>query len=273
MEQILIVEDDISLAKGLCRALESSEIRAENCGTLEEAGRRLEEWHRENDRLPLLLLDVNLPDGSGLDFLKKVKESYDIPVIMLTANDMEMDIVAGLEQGAEDYITKPFSLAILRARVAAALRRRREVDAGKGSRGMRGEAGGPGTETLADQPADKPGKVCPGTSGSADAGSGGKSGERVVFGQYDFDFVKMLFRVNGRAVELSKTEQKLLRYFVVNRGITLGRSMLIDRVWSDGAEYVDENALSVAVNRLRDKLSARPYIKTVYGVGYIWVKE
>ncbi len=233
MEQILIVEDDISLAKGLCRALESSEIRTENCGTLGEAGRRLEEWHRENDRLPLLLLDVNLPDGSGFDFLKKVKESYDIPVIMLTANDMEMDIVAGLEQGAEDYITKPFSLAILRARVAAALRRRRE----------------------------------------ADAGSGGESEEHVVFDQYDFDFVKMLFHVNGRAVELSKTEQKLLRYFVVNRGITLSRSMLLDRVWSDGAEYVDENALSVAVNRLRDKLSARPYIKTVYGVGYIWVKE
>ena len=233
MEQILIVEDDISLAKGLCRALESSEIRTENCGTLGEAGRRLEEWHRENDRLPLLLLDVNLPDGSGFDFLKKVKESYDIPVIMLTANDMEMDIVAGLEQGAEDYITKPFSLAILRARVAAALRRRRE----------------------------------------ADAGSGGECEEHVVFDQYDFDFVKMLFHVNGRAVELSKTEQKLLRYFVVNRGITLSRSMLLDRVWSDGAEYVDENALSVAVNRLRDKLSARPYIKTVYGVGYIWVKE
>lgn len=233
MDHILIVEDDISLAKGLCRALESSEIRAENCGTLGEADRRLAEWSRKNDRMPLLLLDVNLPDGSGFDFLKKAKECYDIPVIILTANDMEMDIVAGLEQGAEDYITKPFSLAVLRARVAAALRRRRE----------------------------------------ADAGSGGKGDERVAFDQYDFDFGKMLFHVNGRAVELSKTEQKLLRYFVVNRGITLSRSMLIDRVWSDGAEYVDENALSVAVNRLRDKLSARPYIKTVYGVGYIWVKE
>ena len=181
---------------------------------------------------------MNLPDGNGFDFLKKVKEAYDILVIMLTANDMEMDIVAGLEQGAEDYITKPFSLAVLRARVAAVLRRkRRETTAGE-------------------------------TAGDAE-----QNDNHVVFDNYEFDFEKMQFCVNGQAVELSKTEQKLLRYFMNNRGITLSRDMLIDRIWTDGAEYVDENALSVAVKRLRDKLSAHPYIKTVYGVGYIWIKE
>lgn len=231
MEHILIVEDDIPLAKGLCRGLESSEVQTEFCGTLGEADRRLKEWAQESDRLPLLLLDVNLPDGSGFDFLKTVKKSYDIPVVMLTANDMEIDIVAGLEQGAEDYITKPFSLAVLRARVAAALRRQHEAADGK-------------VRTT-----------------------------RAAFDQYDFDFERMLFYVNGRAVELSRTEQKLLRYFVANRGITLSREMLIDRIWTDGAEYVDENALSVVVKRLRDKLSAHSYIRTVYGVGYVWKKE
>lgn len=246
MEHILIVEDDISLAKGLCRGLESSEIRTETCGTLEEAGRRLAEWSRESGRMPLLLLDVNLPDGSGFDFLKTVKERYDIPVIMLTADDMEMDIVAGLEQGAEDYITKPFGLAVLRARVAAALRRRSP-----------------------EKPEGEPQRAADAQGMDAF----GEKGERVRFGNYDLDFDRMIFRVNGQAVELSKTEQKLLRYFVANRGITLGRSMLIDRIWTDGAEYVDENALSVVVNRLRDKLSARSYIKTVYGVGYVWEKE
>lgn len=248
MEHILIVEDDISLAKGLCRGLESSEVQTEFCGTLGEADRRLKEWAQESDRLPLLLLDVNLPDGSGFDFLKTVKKSYDIPVVMLTANDMEMDIVAGLEQGAEDYITKPFSLAVLRARVAAVLRRR-SLEKPEGE--LQGVADAQGM----------------------DAGAFGEKDERVRFGNYDFDFDRMIFRVNGQAVELSKTEQKLLRYFVANRGITLGRSMLIDRIWTDGAEYVDENALSVVVNRLRDKLSARSYIKTVYGVGYVWEKE
>ncbi|MCM1213903.1 MAG: response regulator transcription factor [Lachnospiraceae bacterium] len=232
MDHILIVEDDISLAKGLCRALVSPKVRTESCGTLAEAAGRLEAWGEEE--MPLLLLDVNLPDGNGFDFLKKVKETWHIPVIMLTANDMEMDIVAGLEQGAEDYITKPFSLAVLRARVTAALRRRqRELP-------------------------------------SADEE---RNSSHIVFGEYDLDFERMRFYVNGQAVELSRTEQKLLRYFIGNRGITLSRDRLIDRIWTDGAEYVDENALSVAVKRLRDKMSAQPYIKTVYGVGYVWKKE
>lgn len=76
------------------------------------------------------------------------------------------------------------------------------------------------------------------------------------------------------AVELSRTEQKLLRMLVENRGQTLRREQLVDRIWTDGADFVDENALSVTVKRLRDKLEdvpSRPaYIKTVYGIGYTW---
>ena len=75
-------------------------------------------------------------------------------------------------------------------------------------------------------------------------------------------------------MDLSKTEQKLLRLLVQNRGTTLTRADLVDRIWTDGAEYVDENALSVTVKRLRDKLEDTPskpqYLKTVYGVGYTW---
>ena len=241
----MVVEDDSALANGLCRALTTPEIQAESCGTLEEASVRLAAW--KQGEKPLLLLDVNLPDGNGFDFLKRVKEMYDIPVIMLTANDMEVDIVAGLEQGAEDYITKPFSLAVLRARVAAALRRRKRK---------------------ADTAETKPEQLSDGY-----AHNNGKSNSRFTFDIFDFDFENMSFYVNEQAVELSKTEQKLLRYFMKNRGIILSRDMLIDRIWTDGAEYVDENALSVAVKRLRDKLSAHSYIRTVYGVGYMWKKE
>ena len=89
-----------------------------------------------------------------------------------------------------------------------------------------------------------------------------------------FDFDRMVFRKNGQQVELSKTEQKLLRILVDNPGQTLPRATLVDRVWTDGAEYVDENALSVTVKRLRDKLEDNPssprYLKTVYGIGYTW---
>ena len=84
----------------------------------------------------------------------------------------------------------------------------------------------------------------------------------------------MDFRRDGRGVELSKTEQKLLRVLVENRGHAVPRAILVDRVWTDGAEYVEENALSVTVRRLRSKLEADPaaprYLKTVYGIGYRW---
>ena len=83
----------------------------------------------------------------------------------------------------------------------------------------------------------------------------------------------MIFYASDIKVELSKTEQKLLYLLIENRGIVMSRSNLVDRIWTDGAEYVDENALSVTVKRLRDKLDAQKYIKTVYGVGYSWVKS
>lgn len=81
----------------------------------------------------------------------------------------------------------------------------------------------------------------------------------------------MLFYADNVPVELSKTEQRLLKLLVANRGVTLSRDTLIDRVWTDGAEFVEENALSVTVKRLRKKLPGIP-LKTVYGIGYVWEK-
>lgn len=179
-------------------------------------------------RFDLLILDINLPDGSGLDLLRQLRsEGNAAPVILLTANDLELDEVTGLEAGADDYITKPFSLAVLRARVNAQLRR--------------------GAPTVS---------------------------QTISMGPFTFDFDRMDFRRDGVAVELSKTEQKLLRVLVENRGHAVSRATLVDRVWTDGAEFVEENALSVTVKRLRSKLEADPgkpeYLKTVYGIGYIW---
>ena len=227
-QKILIVEDDKSLAAGLCRALQSEEIEAASCGSLKEATQQLSR-QQEKDQYALVLLDVNLPDGNGFDFLQEIKKKYGIAVIMLTANDMEIDIVTGLELGADDYITKPFSLAVLRARVATQLRRVREQ-----------------AETM--QSAHRE--------------------QVIVIDDYRFDFVRMEYYHGKEQVELSKTEQKLLRLFVENRGISLKRESLLDHIWSSEAEFVDENALSVTVKRLRDKLGAQDRIKTVYGIGY-----
>ena len=226
---ILIIEDDKSLAAGLCRALQSEEIEAVSCGTLKAAANLLYRQQESGRSFALALLDVNLPDGSGFDFLKEIKKKYGVAVIMLTANDMEIDIVTGLELGADDYITKPFSLAVLRARVATQLRRVRE---------------------------------------QAEAARQTRREQIIVVDEYRFDFELMEYYHGDEQVELSRTEQKLLRVLVDNRGISLTRERLLERIWSSEAEFVDENALSVTVKRLRDKLGAQKRIKTVYGIGY-----
>ena len=96
----------------------------------------------------------------------------------------------------------------------------------------------------------------------------------VELEDFSFNFEWMEFRKNGQLIELSKTEQRLLRILVENRGRVLSREALLERVWPSGAEYVEENALSVTVKRLRDKLEDTPsrprFLKTVYGIGYTW---
>lgn len=222
MKQVLIVEDDRNLSRGLCLALKDQELQIVPCFDLKSAREQLACGVTD-----LVLLDINLPDGSGLQLLHEIKSTdKPIAVILLTANDTEIDVVMGLEHGADDYITKPFSLAILRARVNTQLRR--------------------GMARVSKPPV-------------------------IDIDSYRFDFEHMAFFKANTPVELSKTEQKLLRLLVENQGITISRTVLLDRIWTDGADYVDENALSVTVKRLRDKLDAAQYIKTVYGLGYVWV--
>lgn len=213
--KILIVEDDIVLNNGVALSLANYDIV--QAFSAKDAENKLD------SDIDLIILDINLPDGSGIALCKKIRAYSSVPIIMLTANDMEIDIVTGLESGADDYITKPFSLAVLRARVNAVTRRN-------------------------------------------------KSGDTAFkYGNFVFDFENMKFSCDGRTVELSKTEQRLLKLLVQNIGRTMSRDQLIDRVWSDGAEFVEENALSVCIKRLRQKLPGLP-IKTVYGIGYVLEK-
>lgn len=221
MHQILLVEDDMALSNGIALALNNERIQLTQCHSLLAA----RNYFAAHD-VQLVILDINLPDGNGLRLLDEVRHRRPTPVILLTANDTETDVVMGLEMGADDYITKPFSLAVLRARVNTQLRKSE------------------------------------------------KSTAAYHQGSFNFDFDTMQFSKNSVPIELSKTEQKLLRLLVESKGLTLERGKLIDRIWTDGAEYVDENALSVTIKRLRDKLEDSPskpqYIKTVYGIGYTW---
>lgn len=221
---IQIVEDDRALSDGIVLALKEPDLEFIQDAAVREAKESFGEKYPE-----FIILDVNLPDGSGYDYLKWVRERSQIPVLVLTANDMEMDEVMGLTLGADDYMAKPFSLAVLRARIQALMRR-------------------------------------------------GRSQSSYVYEEDGlfFDFGSLVFTREGQPLSLSVNEQKLLRLFVENRGRVLTRNILIDRLWSDGGEYVDENALSVTVNRLRSKLEDKrddiSYIKTIYGQGYMWKK-
>lgn len=222
MRKILIVEDDLKLNNGIRLALKGQEYI---CFQSESVSSAIETFQRE--KVDLILLDINLPDGSGMDWLMEIRKRSTIPVILISANNMEMDIVTGLELGANDYITKPFSLMVLRARIGVQLR---EIES--------------------------------------------ESTDIVQMGDFYFDFRKMEFLVGANTIDLSRTEQKLLRKLVDNPGITLSRSTLTDEIWSGDSEYVDEHALTVVIKRLRDKLEDSPgkgpYIKTVYGIGYAW---
>lgn len=223
MKQILIVEDDKNLSRGIELALRK-EYACLAAFTAESA---LEIFRKQP--VDLILLDVNLPDGNGMEVLEEIRKTSRVPVIFLTANSMEMDIVAGLESGANDYITKPFSLMVLRARVEVQLRSREP------------------------------------------------EGHVWKNEEFFFDFDKMEFAKGGESLELSKTEQRLLRCLVENSGKPLSRSRLIDAIWQGDTEFVEEHALTVAVNRLRKKLGdgqeSGECIRTIYGTGYSWVKQ
>lgn len=225
MTQILIVEDDKSLNQGIILALREEGRSLHPAYTLSQA-RQI--WKKET--IDLVILDINLPDGSGYGLLREIRQGSAVPVLMLTANDLEIDQVTGFSLGADDYITKPFSLMVLRARVERTLKR------------MQGE-------TISSDYTDA---------------------------RYHFRFQEMVFLADGEEVTLSKTDQKLLRLFTRHPGQILSRSRLAESIWTDGADYVDENALSVAVNRLRRKLEGKEKtcpIQTVYGLGYVWGKK
>ena len=123
MKTILIVEDDINLSRGISFSLEKEGFAVHCASTLNE-GENIFDQHC----IDLVILDLNLPDGDGVNFCKTVRKKSNVPIVMLTARDMETDELSGFIAGADDYITKPFSVSILRARVENLLRRFNDVN-------------------------------------------------------------------------------------------------------------------------------------------------
>ena len=229
---VLVVDDEQDIAGLIKHGLEKGgDIEVEIVGTGDGALKAV------NERTPdLIVLDLNLPVLSGLEvcrILRSRPNTATVPIIMLTARTSESDRVTGLDVGADDYITKPFSLRELAARVRAVLRRRR-AEAGNGARGTEGFV---------------------------------YRGKHLVA---DFDAVAI--SVNGDPIRLTRREFELLRYLVENRNRVLSRDRLLERVWGYD-RFVETRSVDVHVGRLRGKLrDAGRQIETVVGLGYRFVE-
>ncbi|MFJ8668665.1 two-component system response regulator CseB [Streptomyces sp. NPDC093600] len=185
------------------------------------------------DRPDIALLDVMLPGMDGVSLCRRIRDESTVPVIMLSARADSIDVVLGLEAGADDYVTKPFDGSVLVARIRAVLRRF-------------GHAGGPAA----------------GEAGRSEASEGGV----LAFGDLEVDTEGMEVRKDGAPVALTPTEMRLLLEFSSAPGTVLSRDKLLERVWDYGWGG-DTRVVDVHVQRLRSKIG-QDRIETVRGFGY-----
>jgi two-component system alkaline phosphatase synthesis response regulator PhoP len=225
-KQVFIVEDDDNIREIVAYALSSAGFATESFQDGKPFFAAL-----TKERPALIILDIMLPGDDGLTILRKLRRSdsmKDIPVIMLTAKGSEFDRVSGLDSGADDYITKPFSVLEVIARVKAVLRRSRD---GSG-----------------EQDADAPSKL--------------------TVGDVSLDDDRHTVAAGGEAVTLTNKEYQLLRYLMTNEGIVLTRSKLLDQVWGfdygGESRTIDMHVKSL---RQKLKASGA-MIKTIRNVGY-----
>ena len=221
MIQILIIEDDRHIGEGLQFLLESEGYCAELAMSVSEGREKL-----EKGKTQLLILDVNLPDGSGFEFFQKI-QSKKIPVIFLTALDEEKNIVKGFNLGADEYITKPFRPSELVSRVKNVIRLTGIEDSRK---------------------------------------------QELIIGNVSIHLEEKVAYKNGKQLELTALEYKVLLLFFENRGRILTRNQILSHIWDDSGNFVNDNTLTVYIKRLREKIEDNPYepdiIKTVRGMGY-----
>lgn len=224
MRRILIVEDDRLLGQTLAFNLISDGYAVTLAGNRAEA---LGQWRP--DTFELLILDVNLPDGNGFDLCATLRERGETCYILfLTANDRESDMMRGYEMGGSDYLTKPFSVAVLGRKIAAIF------DAMENR-----------------QPHH----------------------EKYDDGYLTIDFSAQTSTLGGQAIEFTPKEYKTLRLFTANANLILTKNQLLEKLWDDEGNFVDEHTLTTIISRIRKKVEreGHTYIRTSYGVGYQWI--
>lgn len=220
---VLVVEDDEMILEGLKYSLLQEGYQVITAGKAEDAKKLI----HENTEFDFCLLDIMLPDGNGYEICREIRKDSKVPILFLTACDDEVSTVMALEQGADDYISKPFRIRELLARMKAILRR---------------------------------------TSGGEQADS-----NIVMVGDNQVNLqTGKVYRENQEVI-LTAMEYKLLLVFLNHRGQTLSRKQILDQIWDEVGDFVNDNTLTVYIKRLRKKLGdeeENQLIQTIRGLGY-----
>ena len=210
--KILLVEDNEMVAKGLIYSLKQKEFEVTHKINIKDTITFL-----EDNKIDLIILDISLPDGNGFVLYEKEIKPKKVPTIFLTAKDDENDVVKGLELGAEDYITKPFSTKELIARINRILRKEKN--------------------------------------------------NIIKIKDIEFDLDKMVVYKEGKEVQLTSLELKILSLLVLNINKVVSRNYIIDKIWEWTGNDVNDNTITVYLKRIREKLDT-DIIVTVKGIGY-----
>ena len=256
MARILIVEDEEKIARFVTLELEHEGYQVEHAAD----GRTAVDLALERD-YDLILLDVLLPQLSGMEVLRRVRKHKDVPVIMVTARDAVMDKVAGLDAGADDYLTKPFAIEELFARIRVALKRSEAVRAASGVGGVgAGAAGGTGVGATAMPPVSDSSQV-----------STSLSPATLAVGSVVLDPDRREVTVGGSPIALTAREFDVLDLLMAHAETVLTRERIAHEAL--GYEYVgDTNNVDVHIAHLRAKIEdagGARIIQTVRGVGYV----
>lgn len=211
---ILLVEDNQTIIKGLKYSFEKNNYNLIYKTNIKDARKLL----TDNLKLDLIILDITLPDGNGFELFENNIKKLNIPTIFLTAKDDEDDIVKGLNIGAEDYITKPFSTKELLARINKILLRTKKQSI-------------------------------------------------IIVKDIKFDTDKMIVYKNDKILEFTSLEIKLLSLLFINIGKVVNRNTILDTIWDNTGNDVDDHTVTVYFKRIREKLGTN-IITTVKGVGY-----
>lgn len=211
--EIFLVEDNEILAKGIIYSLEQEKFKVIHKTNVKETIKFL-----QNEKPKLVILDISLPDGNGFNLYEKNIKNKNIPTIFLTAKDDEDDIVKGLEVGAEDYITKPFSIRELVARINKILLRN-------------------------------------------------KKNSIIKVKDIEFDIDKMVVYKEGKEIQLTSLELKILHLLFLNLNKAVTRNYIIDKIWEWTGNDVNDNTVTVYLKRIREKLGS-DIIVTIKGIGY-----